>query len=165
MHAKSVPSEPRVGAALLCAAMVMTCAGWYGCDSSGSGIRGASVAPRQHPMLEGIPLPSDVRTVRERTVGRATGAVRMGQYEFECGLAPIEVRSFFLENMPGAHFTKKEEHTENGAYTMRFESNTEVCSICAKPKPWSSKTALIVDIGPLSKGGAESPPRPAGDTP
>jgi len=162
MCASRVRNKQSGVAALVCAAAVMTFAGLCGCETLGGPDQAPPASPQQHPMLEGIPLPSGFRSVPERSVGRATGALRVGQYEFEGSLSPIQVRRFFVENMPAARFMKKEERSENGAYSLRFESDTEVCNVCAKPaKGWTGRTAIIVDIGPLPKGSAEREVKPA----
>ncbi len=162
MDALRMRWSPAAGWLAVGAAIVMTFAGLCGCETMGGPDEAPPASPQQHPMLEGIPLPAGFRSVPERSVGRATGALRVGQYEFEGGLSPIQARRFFVENMPAARFMKKEERNENGAYSLRFESDTEVCNVCAKPaKGWSGKTTIVVDIGPLPRGSTEHDAKPA----
>jgi hypothetical protein len=162
MCASRVRNKQSGVAALVCAAAVMTFAGVCGCDSMGASEQAPAASPVQYSMLEGIPLPSSIRPVPERSVGRSTGQLRVGQYEFESSHSVDQVARFFIENMPTARFTLKEKRFDNGEYSLRFESDAEVCNIRAKPaKMRAGRTAIIVDIGPLPKGSAEREVKPA----
>jgi len=162
MRASRVRNKQSGVAALVCAAAVMTFAGLCGCDSLGGNEQAPAASPLQHSMLEGIPLPSGTRELPERGIGRSTGQLRVGQYEFESDYTVEKVTRFFIENMPTARFTLKEKRFDNGEYSLRFESDAEVCNIRAKPaKMRAGRTAIIVDIGPLPKGSAEREVKPA----
>jgi hypothetical protein len=121
------------------------------------------VAPVEHPLLKGIPIPTGFTIVREHSRARDMGATRIAQCEFQGSLIPSEVVRFYEHYMPTAHFRLGPKVFINGEYTLRFESDTEECTVFIKPRLFN--TALILDVGPLSKGEAEptgrlAPPPP-----
>jgi hypothetical protein len=113
-------------------------------------------APVEHPLLKGIPIPTGFNIVREHSRARRMGSTRVAQCEFQGSLIPSEVVRFYEHYMPAAHFRLGPKIFVNGEYTLRFESDTEECSVFIKPKLFG--TVLILDVGPLSKG----EPEPAG---
>ncbi len=139
--------------------------GLWGCDGSGSNAPATTtdqtpvVAPVEHPLLKGIPVPTGFTIVRERSRARHMGATRVAQCEFQGSLIPSEVVRFYEHYMPTVRFRAGPKVFVNGEYTLRFESDTEECSIFIKPKLLN--TALILDVGPLAKGESEAPGRPA----
>lgn len=147
----------------VCAALAAAGLGLCGCDSPGStepvGGQGTAAQPREHPMLQGIPLPIGFRTVPERSVGRASGQLRVGTFEFEGTTSPDEIERFFAQYMPSARFVQKNRRFDNGEYNLRFESDTEECNV--RIRRVKTKTVLIVDIGPLPKGPTERDAKPA----
>jgi len=113
-------------------------------------------AALQHPALENLPLPAGFELVRERSMARKAGRMRIGQCEFVGPATPDDVSRFYEKYMPTAKFTLKERGFNNGEYALRFESDDEVCNIRARPA--KGKTVLVIDIGPLLKGGGEARP-------
>ena len=134
-----------------------------GCDSPGGSAQGGAAGPPadpvQHPLLQNIPLPVNFRMVPERSVARAAGALRVAQCEFDGPTAPDAVVRFYEEYLPTAKFTLRQKRFDNGEYSLRFESETEECTIRVKGK--GTRTVLIIDIGPLSKGSADREPLPS----
>lgn len=130
-----------------------------GCESMSSGVsdgnagRGAGPSPRQHALLQGIPIPAGFQLVPERTVARKSGQLRVALCEFEGGTDADGVVRFYLDYMPSARFVLKKEDFVHGEHQMRFESDSEECAIRVKPS--RSKTILVIDLGPLAKGTAE----------
>ncbi len=159
---------PPVALAAVFAALLLTCASEWGCDAPASqgSTQVVPPAPMQHPMLEGVPLPAGFRIVPERSVGRSVGAIRVGQYEFEGSVMPVDVARFYREHMPAARFAKQDERFDNGEYSLRFESDREVCNIRARPaRARAGRTTLAIDIGPLPKGSTERVSRPIAPPP
>ena len=131
-----------------------------GCDSSGGsagsgpGMNQTAVATAvQHPLLQNIPLPAGFRMIPERSVASVVGANRVAKCEFQGGLSPDEVARFYESLMPTARFTLGPKSFDNGEYSMRFESDSEECSL--RIKRAGSRTVLVIDIRPLSKGSAD----------
>lgn len=144
----------RTAAWLLLAGFV----GTGGCASSGHN-EGPTASPVQHPTLENIPVPSGFQLVDTRTVGSASGKVRMGVYEFEGNGERAIVNRFYKEYMPSAGWTLKRERIVRGVYDMWFESPSELCNIQIRPE--GRRTAILVDLAPLPEGPVEREKRPA----
>ncbi len=144
-----------LGLALLVAIMA-------GCESAGDAQMPTGqpppTAPRQHPVLEHIPLPMGFAMVPERSVARLAGPLRVAQCEFEGTGAVDDVAEFYLKHMPAAKFTLRDKRFDAGTWLMRFESRTEECNIRVKPK--GKRAVIVIDLGPLPKGGADRPSRP-----
>jgi hypothetical protein len=157
----STRSQSRRAVALSGASVLWVVAALVGCQQGGDTNRPSTgqappTAALQHPALENLPLPAGFELVRERSMARKAGRMRIGQCEFIGPATPDDVSRFYEKYMPTAKFTLKERGFNNGEYALRFESDDEVCNIRARPA--KGKTVLVIDIGPLLKGGAE--PRP-----
>lgn len=131
-----------------------------GSTSSASGGQSPAAQPRQHPLLENIPLPMGFRLVPDRSVARSSGQTRVAQCEFEGDADPDAVTKFYLHYMPSANFALRQRRFDNGEYTLRFESDTEECNVRVRPGKMRT-TILIIDIGPVPKGPAERKAEPA----
>lgn len=114
--------------------------------------------PRQHAILQGIPMPGGFRLVPERSVARESGQSRVAMCEFEGDLAPEHVTAFYQTHMPTARFTLKRRALDNGEYKLRFESDTEECNIYVRRA--KLRTVLVVDLGPLPRGSTAREIRP-----
>lgn len=143
---------------------LMTLSLW-GCESSESNAPMATtadqtpvVAPLEHPLLKGIPIPTGFKIVPERSRARHSGATRVAQCEFQGSLAPGEVVRFYEHYMPTVRFRLGPKVFVNGDYTLRFVSDSEECDVFIKPKGFN--TTLILDVGPLWKGDTDQPARP-----
>lgn len=121
--------------------------------SDGNAGRGGGPSPRQHALLQNIPIPAGFQLVPERTVARKSGQLRVALCEFEGGTDADRVVRFYLDYMPSAKFVLKKEDFVHGEHQMRFESDDEECAIRVKSS--RSKTTLVIDLGPLAKGTAE----------
>jgi hypothetical protein len=117
---------------------------------------GSAAPPLQHQMLAGIPVPVGFRMVPAHSTVQVVGATRVGRCEFEGATAPDTTARFYLEQMPAAQFKETLRRLDAGEYTLRFESDSEECTI--RLKPVQTTTVLIVDIGPLAKATAEREP-------
>lgn len=135
-----------------------------GCDSGGSqstapGTNQPAVATAvQHPLLQNIPVPAGFRLMSDRSVASISGSTRVAKCEFQGGLSPDEVVRFYESLMPTVRFTLGPKSYDNGQYSMRFESETEECTL--RIKRAGSKTVLVIDLRPLSKGSAEGEAQP-----
>jgi len=132
-----------------------------GCESDGNAQTPTGqpppTAPRQHPVLEHIPLPMGFAMVPERSVARLAGPLRVAQCEFEGTGAVDDVAEFYAKHMPAAKFTLRDKRFDAGTWLMRFESRTEECNIRIKPK--GKRSVIVIDLGPLPKSGADRPAR------
>lgn len=157
---------PRRGLALVLAPLGLALVGLSapGCQDAGSGPvattadQTPAVAPVEHPLLRGIPIPAGFRLVQERSRARHHGSTRDAQCEFQGTLSPSEVVRFYEHYMPAARYRLGPKIFVRGDYTLRFESDAEECNVFVKPK--GSKTTLIIDVGPLWKEGSDRAPRP-----
>jgi hypothetical protein len=136
-----------------------------GCQSFGSGQGdpggqalgpGSAAPPLQHQMLAGIPVPVGFRMIPVHSTVQVIGATRVGRCEFEGATAPDTTARFFLEQMPAAQFKETLRRLDAGEYTLRFESDSEECTV--RIKPVKTTTVLVVDIGPVAKAAAEREP-------
>jgi hypothetical protein len=149
---------------LACAALLLAAAALTGCDSGGSTGTAPSMdqpaiaTPVQHPLLQNIPLPAGFRLIQERSVASLSGTTRVAKCEFQGGLSTDEVARFYENLMPSARFTLGPKSFDNGEYTMRFDSDSEECNLRIKRS--GSKTVLIIDVRPLSKGSTERDTQP-----
>ena len=114
---------------------------------------GSAAPPLQHQMLEGIPVPVGFRMIPAHSTIQVIGTTRVGRCEFEGATAPDATARFYLEQMPAARFSLDLKRLDAGEYTLRFDSDSEECTI--RLKPVKDTTVLIIDIGPLAKGSAE----------
>jgi hypothetical protein len=135
----------------------------WGCGGPGSDAPTATttdqtpvVAPVEHPLLKGIPIPTGFRIVPERSRARHSGATRVAQCEFQGSLIPSEVVRFYEHYMPTARFRLGPKVFVQGEYTLRFQSDSEECDVFVKPKGFN--TVLILDVGPLWQGETETTP-------
>jgi hypothetical protein len=140
-----------------------------GCESSGDKAIATTaeqtpvVAPLEHPLLKGIPVPAGFTIVRERSRARNMGGTRVAQCEFQGSLIPSEVVRFYEHYMPTAHFRPGSKIFVQGAYTLRFESDSEECVVFTKRNLFN--TALMLDVGPVSKGGIDATGGPTPPSP
>jgi hypothetical protein len=129
--------------------------------SNGTASTSSGVAPMQHPMLEGIPIPNGFELVPERSYYRNTGSQRYATCEYQGPTDPLAVSRFYREYMPTAGFAFRQERYIGGQRTMEFESSTEQSTVCVKPD--KSRTVLIIEISPAAKAPADretAPPSP-----
>ncbi len=131
-------------------------------SSTGTSATGSGVAPMQHPMLEGIPIPNGFELVPQRSYYRNTGSQRYATCEYQGALDPVEVGRFYKEYMPTAGFAFRQERFVGGQQTLEFASKTEQSSVSVKPD--GSRTTLIIEVSPAAKASADgsepTPPRP-----
>jgi len=152
--------------AVAAAGLILGAALSVGCESTGGGMAqappgGPPSSPVQHPLLENIPLPVGFQMVPERSVARQMGELRLAQCEFEGPTRADAVVRFYVEYLPTAKFTLRQQRFDNGEYSLRFESDKEECNVRVRGK--GPKTVLVIDIAPLSRTGPEGgPARPAG---
>lgn len=135
--------------------------GTGGCNSSlgRSETAGPSASPRQHPTLEGIPLPNGFRLVDDRSVGVSSGRLRVAKFEFIGDTDRSTLSRFYKEYMPSGGWTLRKEDFDRGIYDLRFESSTEECTVRLRPE--KNRTAIVIHVIPLPRGTAErevSPP-------
>jgi len=166
MNARFVCDRVRLQTAIVCAGLGLAGLGG-GCQSpeqteaigpGASTASGAAVMPVQDPMLENLPVPMGFRRVPERSLARATGKLRMAQCEYEGSTSPADLVRFYESQMPTAQFALKERRLDAGVYSLRFESDSEVCNL--RIKRAKSKTILVIDLGPLPKGAGEREAKP-----
>ncbi len=152
-------ASSRIGRATV--ALALLAAVVAGCESDGNAQTPTGqpppTAPRQHPVLEHIPLPVGFAMVPERSVARLAGPLRIAQCEFEGTIAVDDVAEFYAKHMPAAKFTLRDKRFDAGTWLMRFESRTEECNIRIKPK--GKRSVIVIDLGPLPKSGADRPAR------
>lgn len=123
----------------------------------------ASSEAVQHPMLEGIPLPSGFTMIPEQSVGRSSGRFRVATVVFEGRGDAAAVNRFFKEYMPSAGFTLTNEQFVHGKWYMRYRSDVEECNIEIEPGRY--RTVVLIDIGPVPRGSAEREVQPPVRTP
>ncbi len=151
------------GVGLVCLVIgsgVLGCSTYTPSSSRVSAAQSPPASPRQHTMLENIPIPVGFRMVPERSVARESGRLRVAQCEFQGSTVPEHVAAFYQNYMPSAKFALKQRRLDNGEYKLRFESDSEECNIYVKPAKTS--TVLVVDIGPLPRGRSERAAPPDG---
>lgn len=150
---------PAAAAAILgLLAALSGCQSYSSTTSTGNSATGPAASPVQHPLLTNVPLPVGFRMVPERSVARGSGRFRMAICEFEGTTPPERVTSFYQNYMPSANFALRTTSLVNGEYKLRFESDTEECSIYVRRE--RQATRLVIDLGPLPRGTAEREPRP-----
>lgn len=123
------------------------------CESQVERPRAAAV---QHPMIEGVPLPSGFRLRDERSVGSSSGPVRVFQYEFLGELDRVRAGQFFKEYMPTGGWALRQESFDRGVHDLVFESDTEQCLIRLRPEG-RKKLAIVVNVKPGRDGRPQSP--------
>ncbi|MFO0840368.1 MAG: hypothetical protein U1D55_17810 [Phycisphaerae bacterium] len=131
------------------------------CDNAGR--EGVAASPRQHPTLEGVPLPNGFRLVDDRSVGRATGPTRIGKFEFVGDAERSAVMRFYKEYMPSGGWKLLAEDFDRGVYDLHFESQTEECNVRIRPET-ARRSTIVINIGPRPQGAIErggAPPAPA----
>lgn len=165
MSAAAAQHRSRILSLVACAGLLLAAAALVGCDSGGGSAGGgptmgqpAVATAVQHPLLQNIPLPAGFRLIQERSVASLAGSTRVAKCEFQGGLSPDDVARFYESLMPTARFTLGPKSFDNGEYTMRFDSESEECTL--RIKRAGSKTVLIVDVRPLAKGSAERDTQP-----
>ncbi len=159
--------RPGRAAASLCLSAVLASVGLgtYGCHSTGSGKLvagegGPIVQPVEVPMLRGIPVPEGFRLIDNRSSVENRGSTRVAHCEFEGDLAVADVVRFYEQTMPSAGFRAGPQSFNKGEHRIRFESDSEECTVLVKPK-FMGKTALAIDVGPLPRGSATPEREPA----
>ncbi|MGD8454538.1 MAG: hypothetical protein PVJ57_22215 [Phycisphaerae bacterium] len=148
---------------MLCGLAALTAGTLLGaCTSSsgtiGPGASGTTASAMQHPMLEGIPIPSGFSLVDDRSFGWKTGTLRTANCEFAGSTGVAEVNRFYREYMPSAGFTLRQERFDRGEYVMEFDSTNERSTVRIRRE--SFKTILIVDVSPTPRGSAERDVKP-----
>jgi hypothetical protein len=147
-------------------AALLTCLPLGACASSGGGSQagsGPAVAPMQHPMLEGLPIPNGFELVPERSFYSSSGQLRYAACEYRGATDPLSVSRFYREYMPSAGFTFRQESFIGGEHLLAFDSNTEQTTIRVKRDV--AKTVLVIQINPTPKGSAEREVKPPAKKP
>ncbi len=141
-----------LGSRWFCRAALLALSALVGCTAGND--PGPTASPRQHPTLEGVPLPSGFRLVDDHSVGRASGPIRVGKFEFVGDTERAAVARFYKEYMPSGGWKLLQEEFDRGVYDLQFESQAEECRVRIKPEA-ARRTSIVVSIGPRPKGSAE----------
>ena len=112
-----------------------------------------AASARQHPTLEGIPIPSGFTLVADETHASNSGRLRYADCDFVGKADPASVFTFYKEYMPSAGFTLRQWRFDRGEYIMDFDSTNEQSTVRIKRSKF--KTDLRIDVRPTPKGSAE----------
>ena len=153
----------KVQAVLVGVGGLLALAGPLGCASGGgrsghAGERPVAEAVRD-PVLEGIPKPAGFVLDEPQSLAITAGRMRLAKCQYTGALHPTEVRRFYEHYMPSAGFTLKRWSLDHGEFNLRFESQSEVCIVRARPRGWN-KTELVVELEPRPRGTPVSNERP-----
>ena len=147
-----LPSRGRLAPALgPIAALALLAA----CDARNSTITTEQVSASavRDPVLDDIPKPAGFALVADRSVYRQSGKYRVGKCEYLGAADQTTIKRFYEEYMPSAGFQKREVGLDRGEYSMRFESDQEICNIRIRRE--QRQTAVVVEIGPRPSGSTE----------
>jgi|GEM_PF-1574569 len=149
-------------AAALCLAFAWTsgCAQFNGSFGGAEQNDGqASASAVRDPILQDIPKPTGFVLDADRSVAISSGQLRLAKCEYSGALSRSSVKRFYEEYMPSAGFTLRQWSLDQGEFSLRFESSSEICTIRAKPRS-RSNTAVVVEIVPKPRGSAEREQKP-----
>ena len=145
-----------------CAGLLVWAALVSGCDSfGGTQIGGGTAAGSRavrNPILTDIPMPAGFKLVDDRSMKRASGKHRWANLQFAGPESRDAVYSFYLEYMPSAGFSLRQETFVAGEYRLRFESSAEECVVRVRRE--RANTVVVLDIGPRPEGSAEREAKP-----
>lgn len=149
-------ASTRRGCRWICCVIAPAALALAGCSAFGSSVDESprtSDPARQHPTVEGIPIPNGFRYVDDKSIFFSSGAIRAGIYEFSGSTDVIAVYRFYKDYMGQAGFTLRQEWGDRGEYYLRFDSSTEECMV--KLLRERGKTILIIRLDPKSSGSAD----------
>lgn len=119
----------------------------------------ATASAVRDPVLQDIPKPASFVLDHERSVAIASGKFRLAKCEYAGSLGPSAVKRFYEEYMPSAGFELRQWSLDQGAFNMRFEGSSEVCTVRARPGGWR-KTVVVVEITPKPQGSPQRESKP-----
>jgi hypothetical protein len=131
------------------------------CESMrGGGVEDQPTASAvRDPVLEDVPKPAGFTLVDDHSFGVFAGKVRIARCEYVGPTGRSAVKRFYEEYMPSAGFELRQWSLDSGVFNLRFESETETCSVRIHPKDWN-RTGLVVEIGPKPHGSVEREAKP-----
>ncbi len=125
-----------------------------GCDSTSTG---GNVSDRpvaravRDPVLQDIPKPAGFVLDEQQSLAISAGRMRLAKCQYSGGLVPKDVKRFYEEYMPQAGFALRRWSLDHGEFNMRFESDTEVCTVRVRPKGYRS-SLVVVELEPKPRG-------------
>ena len=133
-----------------------------GCQSGGAHAANDTMLASavRDPILQDIPRPQGFSLDEQRSMAFASGRFRVVRCEYTGKMDAVQVKRFYEQYMPTAHFKLLQWSLEDGMYRLRFESNGELCNIRIRRD--GSNSALLIEIAPRPQG---SVPAAAGATP
>lgn len=140
------------------------CAQLSGTVNTGSVDSGPTASAVRDPILQDIPKPSGFVLNAERSVAISSGRFRQVKCEYNGSLPTDSVKRFYEEYMPSAGFELRQWGLDRGEYSMRFESNSEVCTVRTRPLKRNT-TVLVVELVPKPQGAVERESNPPGRRP
>lgn len=142
-------------------AIMLAVAGIVGCGGNTGPV---AASPVRDPVMADLPKPSGFTLVDDRSVYWQSGLHRVGKCEYLGKTDRDAIKRFYEEYMPSAGFQLREMSLDKGAYSMRFESDKEICMIRVSPFG-QGRTAVVVEVGPVPEGKTESPDGPPAKRP
>lgn len=121
-----------------------------GCANSNGPV---AASPVRDPVMADLPKPAGFALVDDRSVYWQSGIHRVGKCEYLGKTDRDAIKRFYEEYMPSAGFQLREMSLDKGSYSMRFESDKEICMIRVSPFS-QGRTSVVVEVGPVAEGEA-----------
>lgn len=116
----------------LCALGLLSIATGCASDRASYPVR---LAPVNRPFVQDIPVPVGFRFVEKVSEDRLSGARRLYLRHVYTGpAAKYDVRNFYHERMPRYRWVKVADGHVTGEYTMRFEKDSEDCTVTIRDR-------------------------------
>ena len=111
-------------------------AGLVGLTGTGCATSGKAFVAQSAPYLVDVPVPQGYRLADRRSRDVLTGPNRVVHHTYDGQGSPLELRSFYREQMPQGGWRPGLVQNDNGTYTLRFVKEDEACTVRVSPKWW-----------------------------
>ncbi len=155
----STGSERRVGklvCRLIVGLLVSTLAAGCGGDKKGDVSR---LSPRGTPYLTGVPVPAGFRLADEWSEDHQSGGVRFARHRYVGHADLFSVRDFYLDQMPLSGWNQVSNQNVKGTISIRFEKQTEVCTVQIERSGMFGKVTAQVIVRPFQRATKKPPKR------
>ena len=126
--------------------------GLWGCRSSQTRARSATLVASHTPFHRDVPVPSGFRMVDQASEDWSNGSVRYVRHEYRGRADKLAVRAFYRKQMPLVRWTLLDDSNVQGRIGMRFDRGGESCTISIEDysSGWSGAVSVQVLIVPNS---------------
>jgi hypothetical protein len=132
----------------------------FGCEGGLFGGEQKKLIPQQQLGVSDVPIPSDFQLDEGGSEDKSAGGWRYIRHIYKGKADPQLVRAFYREQMPLGKWKMLDDEMRQGQYTLHFQNDLESCEVVISrvKEKWDSKTKLVIEVSPRSRGEAVKQP-------